>query len=488
MRVPRESSLAFATLAQLGAKVVTLVTGLASLVLLTRHLGATGYGVWATAIAYVTVVGMFGEGGLSLLTVRELSDQNGPGSRGAAYVRRQLVGRLVLSTTVTVLAIGVALVLFSDEPAVISAVLLLAPFLPGLAVASTLASVLQARLMLHRVAAAEALSRTLFLIGLVVVVRLGGGVGWCLVVVSLAWVLQAGLLWVCLPRPRLADSGPRDERDDHDTFVRMLWRSLPLGVATMVNGLYFRVDAVMVAVLAGVAEAGRYAVAYRFLEALLLLPSAFGSAALPVLARLSANLDDLIAAGNRCLRIVLVAVSPIISSGLIAAPALIAALGGRHYASSAAVVRVLLIGGWFSSVDIVLGLLIIVSGLQGRMLWLNVGALLTNVLANLVVIPQFGSLGAAWMTAACEAGVLVVATIALHRLIGFRFQGAGWRPALAALAVLGVTAALAGTLLWWPVAVAVSVAVYGVVVLRAGALADIAFLRDRPTPVSVVVP
>jgi O-antigen/teichoic acid export membrane protein len=243
----------------------------------------------------------------------------------------------------------------------------------------------------------------------------------------------------------------------------------------------------MVAVLAGVAEAGRYAVAYRFLDAMLLLPSAFGSAALPVLARLSANLSDLVAAGNRCLRVVLLAVSPVVACGLIAAPALIGALGGSHYASSGDVVRVLLVGGWFSSLDIVLGLLIIVSGLQGRMLWLNVGALLTNVIGNLVVIPLFGSLGAAWMTASCEAGVLVVATLALRRLIGFRFEGAGWRPAVGALCVLAVTAILAGAFLSWPVAVALSLAIYAGVLLRSGALSDVAFLTARSLPVPAVV-
>ena len=483
MRAARESSLGFATLTQLGAKLVSVVCGLASLMLLTRHLGASGYGVWATAIAYVTLVGIFGEGGLSLLTVRELSEQGGQGPRGPAYVRTQLVGRLALSTGVTILAVGAALVLFRHEPSVVSAVLVLAPLLPSLAVASTLSSVLQARLLLQRAAAAEALSRLASLGAVATVVVLGGGLWWCLLATSFGWVLQVVLLWVCLPSPRLSGGGPADVRD---SFAGMLWRSLPLGVASLVNGLYFRLDAVMVALMAGVTEAGRYAVAYRFLDALLLVPGAFAAAALPVLARLSPDLTDLVSAGNRCLRVVLLAVSPVVVAGLIAAPALVTALGGADYAASGPVVRVLLVGGWFSSVDIVLGLLIIVSGLQGRMLWLNLSSLATNILGNLVLIPLLGSLGAALMTAGCEGAVLVVASLALRRLIGFRFEGSAWRPAVVALAALTATAVVAASLLAWPAAVGLSLAVYAWALLRAGALHDVAFLTARPTPVAGV--
>ncbi len=451
----------------LAARAVNAMAGLASLTLLTRHLGAHGFGVFATATTFVALVAVIGDGGLPLLTVRELSE-DGPDS--GTYLRTQVRGRLLLSVGVGVVAAGLALTVFRREPAVAVAILVLLPALPCLAVGSTFASALQARLLVHRVAATGAVSRVVSLVGVALVVAADGGLVWCLAVTAACWIVQTALLWACLPH----DMGrPAPERSSGDTFLAMLRRSAPLGAATLVNGVYFRVDAVMVALIAGVSEAGGYAVAYRFLDSLLMLPGAFAAAVLPILARRSGRRDALVSAGDQCLRAVVIGVTPVVVAGFLLAPQLVRLVGGATYASSVDVLRVLLIGGWFSSVNIVLGLLIIVSGMQGRMLWLNVGALAVNVVGNLVLIPALGSLGAAVMTTVCEAAVLVVAAYALRRRLGLSHTAQDWTPVLVGVTALLGVAVLSGLALPAMVGVVLSIGVYAGVLLRSGALASV---------------
>jgi O-antigen/teichoic acid export membrane protein len=54
------------------------------------------------------------------------------------------------------------------------------------------------------------------------------------------------------------------------------------------------------------------------------------------------------------------------------------------------------------------GNLLLVFGLQKRLLWISLIALVANVAGNLIVVPLTGFIGAAWMTLATEAVVLAL--------------------------------------------------------------------------------
>ena len=260
-------------------------------------------------------------------------------------------------------------------------------------------------------------------------------------------------------------------------YAGQLRRSVPLGAAVVINGVYFRVDAVMVATLAGVAAAGRYGIAYRVLDSVLLVPAVVGAAALPALVRARDDTTTLHRRTGRLLQGVVLVMTPVVLVGWLAAPWVVRVLGGPAFASSASVLRVLLVAAWFSSVDVVLGLLIVAAGLQGRLLWLNLGALVVNVAGNLVLIPHLAGLGAAAMTAGCEAAVAVVAGVALHRIRGYqpRIPAAGRLVAVTSLAVC--TAALLVPAAGWAVAASGACLVYGVGVL----VTRVVSLRDlRP--------
>lgn len=427
------------TATQLVAKAVTVVVGLASVRILTSYLGVGGYGVYVTATAFVALVASVADGGFPLLIAKETAE-HGRGSN--RYVAVAIRGRLVTSAVVSGLAFLVAALVFQQQPAVLTAVALLLPSVPSLAVASTCSALLQARMLFAQLAVVEVVVRLALFVGLVVIAQTSGGlVGCLLVVVGAGWILHMGLLLAVLPpelRPSLGGVPWRTRE-----FVDMARRSLPLGAATLINGVYFRVDAVMVSVLAGVHMAGQYGVAYRGLDMLLMVPSALAAATLPSLSRSAPSRPALEALVGRSMTFVVVVMTPLAVMVWLAAPRIVAVIGGTKFAASADILRILAVASWFSSVDIVLGITIVASGMQGRLLWINVGALVMNVIGNLFMIPRMGGEGAALMTVVSEAAVLVAAAIAITRVLRIRpYPPRSGRLAVATLALLASAAVL----------------------------------------------
>ena len=84
---------AWNTAAQGAGKAVVLAIGLASVVITTRYLGATGYGKVALAFAFIQMLGILADVGLLTVVVREISRDPGSTDR---LVGNALVLRLVL--------------------------------------------------------------------------------------------------------------------------------------------------------------------------------------------------------------------------------------------------------------------------------------------------------------------------------------------------------------------------------------------------------
>ena len=100
MNLPRR--VAWNTLTQATARVVTLALSVLTTVLLTRHLGVSGYGVYVTVTVYLSFFAVFFDAGVTTLVVRTLSTDQ---SRTDLF--RDAIGlRIVLTVPIALLALG----------------------------------------------------------------------------------------------------------------------------------------------------------------------------------------------------------------------------------------------------------------------------------------------------------------------------------------------------------------------------------------------
>jgi O-antigen/teichoic acid export membrane protein len=86
----------------------------------------------------------------------------------------------------------------------------------------------------------------------------------------------------------------------------------------------------------------------------------------------------------------------------ILAPLMINVLAGSEFAASVSVLRILAVALVFSYLGHIVGFTLISKERQKEMLVYGIVAMLFNFSANLVVIPSYGIIGAAWVTVLTE--------------------------------------------------------------------------------------
>jgi PST family polysaccharide transporter len=217
----------------------------------------------------------------------------------------------------------------------------------------------------------------------------------------------------------------------------MLALALPVAALGLVQQAYFWIDHGFVRAYAGPEELGRYSACVR-LFGWLVFAAAFATAsALPWLARRHAE-GALGAAVSEL-------ASPLVL-GLAAAGGflwplageLLARLFGPDFAQEAASLRWLCVAALFVAGGSAALTGVLAAGSSRAALALALVALGVNVLANALCVPRFGAEGAAAVTAATEATVLVGSLFVLARL--------GQRPPLARLWLAAPLALAAGLL------------------------------------------
>jgi O-antigen/teichoic acid export membrane protein len=168
--------------------------------------------------------------------------------------------------------------------------------------------------------------------------------------------------------------------------------------------------------LAGIAVAGEYAAAYRILDGILLLPAAVVAAFLPSwTARRSRGS---VSGGAGLVVILLICVGVLAGVELVLAREfLVGLLYGEAYGSAARILAILAISIPIFYADIALVWIAYARGKEKRVALLGVAALISNVALNIVLIPEFGGVGAAVATVVTEAVICAGygLTLGVHR-------------------------------------------------------------------------
>jgi O-antigen/teichoic acid export membrane protein len=279
-------------------------------------------------------------------------------------------------------------------------------------------------------------------------------------------------------RRRLAVPGARIDRRRWRTLSVS---SIPFAVQDAFTVLLFRLDAVLLSLIATDAAVGRYGSAYRLFESTFFLTYALGAAFSPMYAYLQRDSEPTIqAAFRRSLKTaLLLLVPPAVAFGTL--PEFLSrAIFGSHLEAASASLRIL------APVVVLIGLVtlsssLIVSRRDPRTILVLSGAMtLLNVVLNLALIPGLEERGAAIAMLATEAVFLVLVLAMAVRTLG---TGLGWislaaAPLLGGLAMAAVTLALRDSPV---VALAAGMTVYPLAFAIAERLispSDLAFVVD----------
>ncbi len=303
--------------------------------------------------------------------------------------------------------------------------------------------------------------------GLLVLALGYGIVGLAAVSILTNFVTFGVLMWG--GRALLRAAGTGRWRIDPVLIRRMARDSAPLMLNHFLATIFFQIDVVLIEAIHGAAMVGQYSVAYKWLQAINVVPAFFTMALLPVMARQAhedkAALQRTVQFGIKLLSTLTL---PLALFFTVAAYPLTQLLGGAEFLPDGAIALQLMIWsipiGWINSLT---QYVLIALDLQRRITWAFVLAVGFNIIANLIFIPPYGYRAAALTTIASEAVLLLPFALLMAQGMGlFPWVRTLWRQLAAGAAMLALVLLLAPVNLL--LGLAAGFAVYGGLLLALG--------------------
>ncbi len=227
------------------------------------------------------------------------------------------------------------------------------------------------------------------------------------------------------------------------TYRLMIYESWPLMLNHLLATMFFKIDVTLLEWIKGKDVVAQYGAAYKWVDAIGVIPSFFTIALLPVMARQAQ--DDrpgLLRNYQLAVKMLVMVALPVAVVTTFLAPTLVALLGGARYLPDGAYALQLMIWfipiGWINSLT---QYVLIAVNLQRPLRWPYVAGVLFNIAANLLLIPAFSYQASSVITILSEVVLQVGFYVLIRRALGDVNWGALlMRPAIAAATMFAVLA------------------------------------------------
>ena len=417
--------IAYNTLISAGARIVGLALSLITLGYITRYLGTSQFGQYSTVLAFLYLFVVFADLGLYSICVREISK---PGADEKKIASNAFTIRLFFGLFVFALAPLIGL-LFPYPGSVKTGILVGASGYWFLSSQQVLIGVFQKYLKMDRIALAEISSRIANLILVIVVIWKKLGFLYIIAAFCGGPAVSFIITFLFARKYILIKLS-----FDFAYWKKILKESLPLGFASILTMVYFKLDTVMLSIFKSQTDVGIYGLAYKILESLLFFPAVLVGVVMPLMSKHAlADPAKFKKITQKTLDILIVLIAPLIAAVFCLAPRIILFISGPEYLQAAAVLDVLIIATGIIYIAVLLSNMIIAIEKQKTLIYIYSFGAVFNIIANLIFIPKYSYFGAAATTLATELLVTICMVIALWRVQkNIPSFGLVWKGALAA--------------------------------------------------------
>jgi O-antigen/teichoic acid export membrane protein len=401
-------------------------------ILIVRTLGADAFGQYAAINAFGALFVVVADLGLGIFAVREVS-RHRDSTHGESIVSG-------LYGNVTVLRLSFAIL--TQRPWVMVGAIAvngLGLILYGAQGAAEAVGGGMERLDI------AAKARVVYQLGFVILGAITLYLGWGYFGLIVANIVSIALLtYLCMRGVR--QLGIRPGKPDPKLWPALLRASLPFALIGFALGLSYKFDTVLLDITRGSREVAYYNAAYNLIFSAVVLSNVINVALYPSLTRQAVTApDSLPRIYERIIRYLLVVALPIAIGIGLTANKLVPFLFKDSFLPAADALRVLIWVVPLMYMTEFLGYVVLISGREKLVVRAVLISTSVNVLANLVVVPRYGFMGAAVMTVITEL-ILVCQYVWILRDQLSRMDAglAVLRPLLAA-AAMGATIFLLGS-------------------------------------------
>lgn len=419
---------------QVAVRVANLALGVVVAAALVRTLGDAGYGQWATALVALELTGFFMQFGLEAVVVREAAADP---KREGEWIGALMLVRVVMALPVVLAALGL-IVVISDSREMLIAGAILAIGMPfggtgGLQIAFEL------RVNNRVPMFVLTLKSILWLAAVLGIGMLGGGI----VALAIAMIVTNSLGAIVLAVMALRVTRIR-LRPSRARLIRLIRIGAPIGIASLLVIAYARVNQLLVFEIAGAVEAGYFGAVYNVLQQGHIVPISVLTTLAPIIAASwPGDRARTLRVVRQGVELMMIAALGGLAASIVLAEPLVTFVFGEEFAPAAPALPVLAGAFVFICLGYLTGNLLLVTGLQRRLVLVSVLALIANVVINLLLIPRYGFMGAAWATLFTEVVVIGVSAWFLARAMQVRRPSLGRLPRITFAAAM-LLALLAG--------------------------------------------
>ncbi len=404
------------TASQILVRIVTLVFTLISIKILTNYLSNTDYGNLNTITAYVNYFLVIADLGLFSVTVREISKDPSSEKR---IISNVFFIRLVSSLLACLAAIAIIyLTPYRNDHNLVFGIMIACGFLFFNLMGSIGDMILQHRLKMQFSAVAEFLSKLISLAALIVVVTLKGNFLWIVFsVVALSGILIFVFKWYFASKFTPIKIGY--EKKITKWIFDLAW---PMGIIFIANNLFFRLDTIMLFAIKGAVAVSIYSVAYKILEVTVFFGSYFANSLKPIISRGIDNASQLKSLIEKSFTAMMLISLPIAAISCAYSKEIIAFLSNESYSIGGSALIILSLALPFLYFDILLGEILIAKDERKLLLKISAFILLFNFIFNLVFIPQYSYMAAAYGTLISEIVLFFIFLYNTRRIIPFKID------------------------------------------------------------------
>ncbi len=450
------------TFVQILGKLITAALSIVVLKIISGYLGTSGYGDYTTVYQFLAFFGIIADFGIYTITVKEMS-------RDESKIPRILGNVMGLRTFLAVLAMGLAVLTVFLVPRYDNTLIPMGVLIATLAtfftlLNGTISSVLQVHLKMHYATISLVAGKIVSVLYMAWVAYIAFTADFVTGFYHLLWAGVLGNLVMFLITAYYVRRFCRiTYRFDYSYWKKIFLTSLPFGVALILNTIYMRLDVILmtfilphsqslggesacVSTLCSDTEIGLYGVAMRMLEMLVIIPIYFMNSVLPIMTRYIEERSRKIKTLMQYSFDFLIATAlPILVGGFILARPIIhfisdpQFLGGNVFTfGSDLAVRILMFAMLFSFVNALFGFTLVVLNKQVKLMFINAGAVLFNLISNILVIPIWGFRGAAVTSVISEIIILIFTYWVAQKVLGFHLSVRTFFRTFIAVTVMGI--------------------------------------------------
>lgn len=418
------------TFAQIIGKAIVVFLGIATLKIISNYLSVAGLGEYNTVYEFLAFFGIAADLGLFTIAVKEMS-------KDEEKIPKLIGNILTLRTFLVVSTMALAVITAFFIPKYSSTRIPL-----GVAIASitvilsilngTISSVLQTKLQMHWAALSSIIGKIITVGFMIYVVFYGfpndTEQGFYMLMVAgiignLAMLISTSFFVRKITKVRY--------RFDIDLWKEVLVKSLPYGLALILSTIYFRIDTLLLGFMKDQEEVGLYSFSMKILEHFTIIPLYFMNSILPVLTRKIQEKSDRAQTIVRYAFDFLAAVSiPMVVGAYVLAYPIVFALGqpdllsnlAEGYFGSDIALQILIFALAFQFLNTLFAFVLLAVNQQTKLLYINGGVAIFNLVTNIIFIPVYGFRGAAVTTVISEAIILAATFLVARNYLKIRLN------------------------------------------------------------------